>query len=148
LFAVGAERQIEENYIKTGKVNLTYKYYPVVDQGRIGESTWAAQAAECANQQGKFWEYHDHLFQIWSGENVGTYTKPKLKQYAADLGLDTASFGQCLDTDKTLSAVQADVAEAVRQSVNQTPTFFLNGRMLPLSLDYDWFSRTFDSFNQ
>src|SRR5512142_1518159 len=99
MFAIGAERQIEENYIKSGKINLTYKYYPVVDQGRVGESTWAAQAAECANQQGRFWEYHSRLFQVWAGENAGTFTKPKLKQHAADLKLDTGSFNQCLDTD-------------------------------------------------
>jgi protein-disulfide isomerase len=132
--------------VKTGKVSFAYKYFPVVDQGRIGESTWAAQAAECANQEGRFWEYHNKLFQVWSGENVGTYVKPKLKQYAADLKLDTTSFNQCLDSDKTLSIVQADFAEGTRMGVHQTPTFFLNGRSLQLqSLDYGWFSRTFDS---
>lgn len=115
----------------------------------MGESTWAAQAAECANQQGKFWDYHHRLFQVWSGENVGTFTKPKLKQYAADVGLDAGSFSQCLDTDKTLSAVQADMAEATRKNVNQTPTFFLNDRMLPLqSLDYSFFARAFDSLQK
>ncbi len=124
----------------------SYKYFPVVDQGRIGESTWAAQAAECANQQGRFWEYHNKLFQVWSGENVGTYVKPKLKQYAADLRLDTTAFNQCLDSDNTLSVVQADLAEGTRQGVHQTPTFFLNNRPLQLTtLDYSWFSRTFDS---
>lgn len=117
-----------------------------MDRGRIGESTWAAQAAECANQQGQFWEYHDKLFQVWVGENVGTYVKTKLKQYAADLKLDAAAFNQCLDSDNTLSVVQADSAEGERMGVHQTPTFFLNGRSLPLrSLDYGWFSQTFDA---
>ncbi len=118
----------------------------MVDQERIGESTWAAQAAECANQQGKFWEYHDKLFQVWSGENVGTYTKAKLKQYAADIRLDAGTFNACLDGDKTLAVVQADTAEATRMGVHQTPTFFVNGGSLSLqSLDYGYFSRTFDS---
>ncbi len=118
----------------------------MVDQGSVGESTWAAQAAECANQQGKFWEYHDRLFQLGSGENVGIFSKPKLKQYAADLKLDAATFNQCLDTDKTLSVVQADMAEVARQGVYQTPTFLANGQMLQLqSVDYAFFSRTFDS---
>ena len=121
----------------------------MVDQGRVGESTWAAQAAECANQQGKFWEYHDRLFQLWSGENVGIFTKPKLKQYAADLKLDASTFNQCLDADKTLSVVQADMAEASRQGVYQTPTFLVNGQMLKLqSMDYGFFSRTFDSLSR
>lgn len=129
--------------MKTGKVTFTYKYFPIFPSG---ESVWAAQAAECANQQGKFWEYHDRLFQVWSGENVGTYTKPKLKQYAIDLKLDAATFNQCLDTDKTMPIVQADVAEARRLGVNQTPTFSINGRVLQIqSIDYAQFSRAFDS---
>ena len=132
--------------MKTGTVTLVYKYYPVVDQGRVGESTWAAQAAECANQQNKFWEYHDKLFAVWKGENVGTFTKLNLKQYAVGIVPDTATFDQCLDTDKTKSIVDADVAEAGRFGVPGTPTFFVNNRLLNLtSLDYSQFSRTFDS---
>ncbi|HEX9075410.1 MAG TPA: thioredoxin domain-containing protein [Anaerolineae bacterium] len=137
---------MEDSYIKSGKVKFTYKFYPVVDQGRIGESNWAAQAAECANLQGKFWDYHDKLFSVWTGENVGTFTKAKLKQYAADLQLNATDFNQCLDGDKTASVVQADMAEANRQGVQGTPTYFLNGRLMQLrTLQFDEFSRTFDS---
>lgn len=129
--------------MKTGKVRFSYKYFPILP---TGESVWAAQAAECANQQGKFWEYHNKLFQVWAGENVGTYVKPKLKQYAADLKLDTRTFNQCLDSDKTLSVVQADLAEGKEMGVHQTPTFFLNGRPLQLqSFDYGWFAQTLDA---
>ncbi len=118
----------------------------MVDQGKIGESHWAAEAAECANLQGKFWEYHDKLFSMWSGENRGTYTKPNLKKYASDLGIDTGKFNQCLDTDQTMSTVQADTGDATRLAVQGTPTFFVNGSVLKLnSLDYGEFSRTFDS---
>jgi len=144
-FALGAARQIEANYVKTGKINMTYKYYPVVDQGRIGESNWAAQAAECANQQGKFWEYHDKLFAV-SSEGGGTFTKPRLKQYAEGVVPDAATFSQCVDTDKTASIVQADIAEAQRLGVQGTPTFFVNNRLLNItSLDYGQFQRTFDT---
>ncbi len=125
----------------------TYKYFPVVDMASGGtESHYAAQAAECANQQGKFWEYHDKLFDVWTGENVGTFTKPKLKQYAADLQLDTGKFNTCLDTDATLSVVNADIAEADRLRVDSTPTFFINGKLFQMQLgDYNEFSRTFDA---
>lgn len=103
-------------------------------------------AAECANQQGKFWEYHDKLFAVWSGENVGTYAKAKLKEYAAGIVPDTATFNQCVDGDKTMSVVQADIAEATRMGVQGTPTFFVNNRLLNInSLEYGSFSRTFDS---
>ncbi len=128
-------------------MSFTYKYYPVIDQGRIGESHWAAEAAECANVQGKFWEYHDKLFSVWSGENRGTYTKPNLIKYASDLGLDTGKFNQCLDTDQTMSTVQADTGEATRLGVQGTPTFFVNGRQLSQidPSDYAAFARTIDS---
>ena len=103
-------------------------------------------ASECANQQGKFWEYHDKVFAVWSGENVGAYTKAKLKQYAVDIVPDTATFNQCVDSDKTMSVIQADVAEATRMGVQGTPTFFINNRLLNInSLEYGSFSRTFDS---
>ncbi len=110
----------------------------------VNESHWAAYAAECANEQGKFWTMHDKLYAVWSGENVGTYTKPNLKRYAAEIGLDTGAFNQCLDTDKPASVIQADIAEATRLGVSGTPTFFINGQMMQLtSLDYSEFVRGF-----
>ena len=69
-----------------------------------------------------------------------------MKQYAADLQLNATDFNQCLDGDKTASVVQADMAEANRQGVQGTPTYFLNGRLMQLrTLQYDEFARTFDS---
>jgi protein-disulfide isomerase len=115
----------------------------------VGESNWAAQAAECANQQGKFWEYHDKLFAMWKGENVGTFTKPNLRQYAVDIGLDTGKFNPCLDSDQTSQAVQADIAEATRLGVQGTPSFYVNGKALNIqSLDFNEFSRAFDSLSK
>ncbi len=130
-------------------MKLTYKYYPVVDIATSrgeGESHWSAYAAECANQQGKFWEYHDKLFSVWAGENVGTFTKDKLKGYAVGIVPDTATFNTCLDQNKTASVIDADQAEATRMGVQGTPTFFLNSRLLQVNpTDYGAFQRTFDS---
>jgi len=136
-FALDAERQFVNQYVKTGKASLTYKYLPILDPGpQDGESHWAAYAAECANEQGKFWEYHDKLFSVWQGENVGTLTKANLKKYAADLGLDAARFDPCLDNDQTKAIVQADVAAARAAGAGGTPSFFLNGQpFFPPSLD-------------
>jgi protein-disulfide isomerase len=65
------------------------------------------------------------------------------------LQLDTATFNQCLDSDKTLSVVQADTAEATRMGVNSTPSFFVNNRPLQLkSIAFSEFSRTFDSLSK
>jgi protein-disulfide isomerase len=86
---------------------------------------------------------------VWTGENVGTFTKDKLKQYAADIVPDTGTFNQCLDSDKTMPVIQADMAEATRMGVQGTPTFFINNRLLNItSLDYSSFARTFDSLNK
>jgi protein-disulfide isomerase len=123
-------------------VKFTYKYFPIFP---TGESVWAAEAAECANQQGKFWEYHDKLFAAWSGENVGTYTKANLKKYATEVNLDTAKFNRCLDNDETASVIQADQAEARGMGIRSTPTFLVNGKPLRIRLlDFSEFAQTLD----
>ena len=91
---------------------------------------WAAQAAECAADQGKFWEYHDLLFDKQNGENVGTFTKENLLSYAKELGLDMAKFEPCLKNDETLQRVVADTNEGRQVGVTGTPTFFINGKPL------------------
>ena len=80
------------------------------------------------------------------GENVGTYTKPNLEKYAADLKLDTAAFNQCLETDATAAIVQTDEDDAVNRGLPGTPSFFINGKILNVqSLDYSEFTRAFDA---
>ena len=59
------------------------------------ESRWAAEATECANEQDRFWDYYDKLFEEQGGENVGDFSQDRLKQFAADLDLDTETFNQC-----------------------------------------------------
>ena len=119
-------RPVLQPYIDSGKVNLVYKNFAFLGQ----ESVWAAQAAECAADQGKFWEYHDLLFNTQNGENVGLFTKDKLIAYAKQLGLDSAKFDPCLNNDETLDRVNADMAEARAANVSSTPTFFINGKPL------------------
>ncbi len=133
--------------MQTGKIKFVYKYYPILDQGNDGESHWAAQAAECANEQGKFWEYHDHLFLKWLGENVGMFQKSQLKKFAGDLKLDTARFNTCLDSNKTATVVAGDIIEGSKLAVRGTPTFYLNDKPLQLrSLDFEEFARAIDGY--
>ena len=115
-----------QSYIDSGKVNIVYKHSAFLGQ----ESVWAAQAAECAADQGKFWEYHDLLFDKQNGENVGTFTKENLSSYAKGLGLDMAKFEPCLKNDETLQRVAADTNEGRQVGVTGTPTFFINGKPL------------------
>jgi len=110
-----------------------------------GESGWAANAAECANEQGKFWEYHDKLAdEGLTGQAV--FNKANLKKYAAELGLDASKFNACVDSDKYLSIVQASSAEAQARGFPGTPTFLVNERVLQIrSLDFSEFARAFDA---
>jgi protein-disulfide isomerase len=119
-------RPVLQPYIDSGKVNIVYMQFPFLGQ----ESLWAAQASECAADQGKFWEYHDLLFDRQNGENVGLFTKEKLIAYATELGLDSAKFDPCLNDDQTLDRVTADAQEARGANVSSTPTFFINGQPL------------------
>jgi protein-disulfide isomerase len=83
----------------------------------------AAEAAECANLQGKFWEYHDLLLRGAAGSDAAG-----LRRYAAQVGADTAAFGRCLDADQTAPVVERDMREGAGYGVGGTPTFFINGR--------------------
>jgi protein-disulfide isomerase len=121
--------QLWDTYVSEGKVRFVFKHYAILGQ----ESTWAAEAAECAADQGKFWEYHDELFKqqkIAGAENVGAFTKDNLIKYAQGLGLDLARFTPCLENDETLARVQADGQEGQMLQVNATPTFFVNNTRL------------------
>jgi len=125
-FARDTEPQIIEQYVKTGKVRFEYKHFIVIGE----ESWWAAEAAECAAEQGKFWEYHDLLFQRQGGENVGTFAKSKLKGFATELRLDRDAFDKCLDSDIYRAKVEANIAEGRALGVQSTPSFFVNKRAI------------------
>ena len=118
--------QLLKQYVETGQVNFVYKHSAFLGQ----ESVWAAQAAECAADQGKFWEYHDLLFSRQNGENQGAFNKDKLIGFAKEMGLDMAKFEPCLTNDETLARVQADTQEGQAAGVRGTPTFFINGQPL------------------
>jgi protein-disulfide isomerase len=85
----------------------------------------AAMAAECAAAQGRFWEYHDMLF-----EHQANLDRDSLLDYAARVGLERSAFVACLDSDAPRQAIARDVAEAMRLGIESTPTFFLNGRTI------------------
>jgi len=117
--------QLEENYINTGKVKFVYRDLPLDSIHPNARPTHIA--AECADEQGKFWEYHDILF-----ENQGQWNRlasedleNSLKQYAQDLGLDVPSFETCLSSDEIADEVNRDALEARSYGASGTPTFFI-----------------------
>jgi protein-disulfide isomerase len=100
----------------------------------------AAEAAECAFEQGRFWAYHDVLF-----ENQDALNVPDLKRYAREAGLDAASFDRCLDSADGAAAVQADVSDANEYGITSTPTFFVNGQRLEGALPFSQFRAEIDA---
>ncbi|MBI4496855.1 MAG: DsbA family protein [Chloroflexi bacterium] len=139
-YAQRTDRQIVETYVARGLVRVTFRHFPFLGI----ESRWAALAAECANEQGKFWPYHDTLFANQSGENKGAFTKDKLKGFARDLRLDTASFDACLDSDKYMSLLREQFEEGERLGVRATPTFFIGDQRLEGAQPFANFQRVID----
>jgi protein-disulfide isomerase len=104
------------------KVRLVYKHMPLSIHPQAFQ---AAQAAVCAAEQGKFWEYHDVIFA--RGENL---TEDILRKHAAIVGLESGAFDKCLGSQSSRAAVLADVEEAKRIGVSGTPTILVNGKIL------------------
>ena len=109
------------------------------------ESQWAAEAAECAGNQNAFWEYHDYLFSHQNGENQGAFSQDNLKQFAADIGLDTQAFNQCLDSGKYTQLVQDQTNIARQLGVQSTPTFAINGQTLVGAQPFSSFQQIIDA---
>lgn len=128
LFADEEESGIVENYVKTGKVYFTYTSFSILDGNATnGESKMAAQAAYCAADQGKFWEYHDVLFANQNGENIGDFANKRLIAFAESLGLDNNQFKSCLNGATYRQQVMDDLARGRSLGVKATPTFIVNG---------------------
>jgi len=99
----------------------------------------AAEAAQCANAQNKFWEYHDKLF-----ANQRALTDEDLKRYATEVGLDTAAFNACYGEGQFRADVASDYQEGQRIGVTGTPAFFINGRFLSGAQPYEAFASIID----
>jgi protein-disulfide isomerase len=102
----------------------------------IGEdSIQAAQASECAADQGRFWEYADRIFERPAGRNADTLSKDSLKRYAGQAGLDQAAFNTCLDGQQHRGRVQAETQAGRAKGVTSVPTVFINGRLIPNAME-------------
>ena len=129
--------KLKEDYIDTGKVKYVFRHFPLSFHQNAQK---AAEAAECAGEQGKFWEMHDMLYSHQDALSVDD-----LKNYASQLGLDTEQFNQCLDSGKYKDKVQNDFNMGVQVGVSGTPTFFINGEKLVGAQPYSVFQQVIDS---
>jgi len=118
------------------RIHFTYRHYPLAIHPRARP---AAEASQCAAEQGKFWQFHDRLFgdQSKLGDN-------DFKQHAAQLGLDTAQFNACVDSHKYRAEIDNDIHAGDEAGVSGTPAFYINGRMLSGAQPFEAFKRIID----
>lgn len=104
--------------------------------GDKSRSQYAAEATECAADQGYFWAYHDLLFA--NQKDGATWSRNVLKTYAKNLGLDTQAFGQCMDSKKYASKVTGESSQGYKvPGITGTPSFLVNGKLIQLQKSYD-----------
>jgi protein-disulfide isomerase len=136
------EPQIINTYVATGKVFYEYRSVGAF----IGpDSASAAEAAYCAADQNKFWEYHDTLYSNWTGENTGDFAPEKLRQYARTVGLNQNTFDKCVSQHKYAGQVQQDVKNAKADGIESTPSFLINGKIVQGAQPFDVFQQAIDS---
>ncbi len=123
--------RIEEEFVSAGQVKVQARTFAFLGE----ESDLAAQAAECANDQERFWDFHDTLYANQGGENKGAFSAENLKRFAEALELDTAAFDSCLDSGKYASKVRDDTEAAGQLGVNSVPTVFVNGQAVSWHLE-------------
>jgi protein-disulfide isomerase len=118
------------------KVRIVFRDYPLPFHERARP---AAEAASCANAQGKFWDYNKKLF-----ANQGALSDDNFKSYAKDLGLDAAKFDECYAKKPFSAAIDKDLADGAAAGVNGTPAFFINGRSLSGAQPFEKFKEIID----
>ncbi len=112
---------INENFIKTGKVKLVFKDYPLNGP----DSILAAEASHCAQDQKKYWEYHDELYKNWGGERTGWITRESLNQFGNTINLDMDHFNTCLNEHKYKDKVISMYEFGKEIGIDATPSFLV-----------------------
>mgnify|MGYP006273423069 FL=1 len=140
------EDQIMDNYIKTGKAKLVFKDFTIIGQ----DSVVAAHAAHCADEQGKFWDYHDILYKNWNGENNGWASAENQFKFAKQLELDETKFTECMSSERHIEKIRASSEDAKTLGLTGTPAFFVIGPnnkivKVPGAQPYDVFANILDS---
>lgn len=112
---------IKQDFIETGKVKLVFKDFPLNGP----DSVLAAEAAYCAQDQGKYWQYHDELYKNWGGERTGWITRDSLDKFATTVSLDLKKFDKCLDDHKYLERVNQMYEFGREIGIDATPSFLV-----------------------
>lgn len=133
--------KLKSEYIDTGKVSFVFW-----DLAFLGdESSFAAEAALCAKDQGKFWEYHDKLFENQNGENQNAFSNENLKKFGSEIGLAATDFESCVDSRINKPIVEESTAQSNQYAVNSTPTIFVNGLRLEGLMPWENYQQIIES---
>ena len=141
-FGLLTEPDVKKRLIDTKRISYRYMDFPL----QMHPNAWnASNAGACANEQGKFWEMKDRIFQgqlEWSNERNPRST---FEKYAKEIGIDAAAWRTCYDSRKMIPKIQATQKEGERRFVGATPTFIIGNRLYPGALPYDRFKALVDS---
>ena len=143
-FALGNEERIAQDYVATGQVYFIYH-----STGSLlghPNTPVAAEAAYCAGDQNKFWEYHDIIFSNQASLFLDLYAKidKTLSAYAESLGLDMGAFNACVDSGKYSDLVKQDEINARQVGISSTPSFLINGTLYVGNISYEEFQKAIE----
>ncbi|MCV0372540.1 MAG: DsbA family protein [Nitrosarchaeum sp.] len=124
VFFHNTEESILKNYVETGKVKMIFKDYNIIGP----DSVTASHGAHCANDQGLFWEYHDKLYNNWSGENNGWASSENLFKFAQEIGINMDQWSECMVNSKHSEIILASNQDAKTLELTGTPSFFIIDR--------------------
>ena len=117
------EHRLLENYINTGKVKMIFKDFTIIGPDSVN----AAHGAHCADDQEKFWQYHDILYNNWTGENNGWASSDNLLRFAQEIGLDIDKWSDCMIDEKYSQIIVDSSKDARDLGITGTPAFFVIG---------------------
>jgi len=138
------EPQVKKNYVETGKVKMVFRNLAFLGP----ESVAAAEAAACAKEQGKFWEFHNGIYEAENAdgkEHNGNLSNELFMKLARNFGLDEGKFESCITGRKYSKKIEADNEAARGFGVESTPTTFINGKMVVGAVPYAEFQKEIEA---
>ena len=136
------EPSLMKDYVNTGKIKFYFRNYAFLGPA----STLAAEAGECANDQGQFWAWHDYMYKNQPDESdTSMYTNDNLTQIAGNLGMDTSQFSSCISSKDASNKVAKDLSDGSAAGVSGTPTTFVNGIAIVGAVPYDQLKSAIDN---
>ena len=135
--------RLREEYINTGKVRFVYKHFAILGP----ESSRAAEASECAAEQGEFWAYHDLIFEDQLTSH-STLSEDRLVSMAGEIGLDTTAMTECLTSARYSAQISQESLTVQSMGVRGTPGFLINGAFVSGAQPYEVFQQIIEEHLQ